>query len=117
MVRIPWRRYAQIVLAWLIALVGTGALADGDAVACAGPAPGFEPCQLKGRVKFVNAFPDYKIQFVNAFPDAKVKFVESFPDKAGRWKVVESFPDFTVQVVDAFPDFKIKVVDAFPGCK
>ena len=73
-------------------------------------------CQLHGKVKFVSAFPKYKIQIVTAFPDIKVKKVSAFPDKPGEWQVVDAFPDFTVQVVDAFPDFKVQYVDAFPGC-
>ena len=73
-------------------------------------------CKLHGKVKFVTAFPKYKIQIVSAFPDIKVKKVGAFPDKPGEWQVVDAFPDFTVQVVDAFPDFKVQYVDAFPGC-
>ena len=72
---------------------------------------------LKGKVKIVNAFPDFKVKVVNAFPDIQVKTVNAFPDKCGEWQFVTSFPDFTVQFVDAFPDFTIKFVDAFPGTK
>lgn len=70
---------------------------------------------LKGKVKVVNAFPDFKVQVVDAFPDIKVKTVSAFPDDCGEWQFVDAFPDFTIQFVDAFPDFKIKFVDAFPG--
>jgi hypothetical protein len=73
-------------------------------------------CKLHGKVKFVSAFPKYKIQIVSAFPDIKVKHVTAFPDKPGEWQTVDAFPDFTVQVVDAFPDFKVQYVEAFPGC-
>lgn len=73
-------------------------------------------CRLHGKVKFVTAFPDYKIQMVSAFPDVKVQMVSAFPNQPGQWQVVDAFPDFTVQVVSAFPDFKVQVVDAFPGC-
>lgn len=72
---------------------------------------------LKGKVKVVNAFPDFKVQVVDAFPDLKVKTVSAFPDDCGEWQFVDAFPDFTIQFVDAFPDFKIKFVDAFPGMK
>jgi len=74
------------------------------------------PCDLKGKVQFVDSFPDYKIQIVDSFPDIKVKKVTSFPDSAGEWQIVDSFPDFKVQVVDSFPDLKVQYVDSFPGC-
>ena len=72
---------------------------------------------LRGKVKVVNAFPDFKIKVVEAFPDIKVKRVSAFPDKCGEWQFVDAFPDFTVQFVDAFPDFKVQFVEAFPGVK
>jgi hypothetical protein len=74
------------------------------------------PCDLKGKVQFVDSFPDYKIQIVDSFPDIKVQKVTSFPDSAGKWQIVDSFPDFKVQVVDSFPDLKVQYVDSFPGC-
>lgn len=74
------------------------------------------PCTLKGKVQFVDSFPDYKIQIVSSFPDIKVQKVTSFPDDAGEWQIVDSFPDFKVQVVDSFPDLKVQYVDSFPGC-
>lgn len=70
---------------------------------------------LKGKVKIVNAFPDFKVKVVSAFEDLKVKSVSSFPDDCGEWQFVDSFPDFTIQFVESFPDFTIKFVDAFPG--
>jgi len=72
---------------------------------------------LKGKVKIVNSFPDFKVQVVNSFPDLKVKLVESFPDACGKWQIVESFPDFTIQFVESFPDFKIQFVESFPGVR
>ena len=77
----------------------------------------WEDIELKGRVQFVESFPDFKIQFVESFPDIKVKFVTSFPDDCGEWQVVETYPDFKVQVVESFPDIKIKLVSSFPGMK
>jgi len=74
------------------------------------------PCNLKGKVQFVDSFPDYKIQIVDSFPDIKVQKVSSFPDDPGEWQIVDSFPDFKVQVVDSFPDLKVQYVDSFPGC-
>jgi len=72
---------------------------------------------LKGKVKIVSAFPDFKVKIVNSFPDLKVKTVIAFPDKCGEWQFVESFPDFTVQFVDAFPDFTIQFMEDFSGTK
>jgi len=72
---------------------------------------------LKGRVKIVNSFPDFKVQVVNSFPDIEVKTVNSFPNRCGEWQFVENFPDFTIQFVESFPDVKIKFVESFPGIK
>ncbi len=72
---------------------------------------------LKGKVKVVSSFPDFKVKIVESFPDLKVKSVSSFPDRCGEWQFVESFPDFTVQFVESFPDFTIKFVESFPGVK
>jgi len=72
---------------------------------------------LKGKVKIVSSFPDFKVKIVNSFPNLKVKTVKAFPKKCGEWQLVESFPDFTVQFVDAFPDFTIQFVEDFPGTK
>ncbi len=75
----------------------------------------FKSWPLKGKVQFVDSFPDIKIQYVDAFPDIKVKMVDSFPDDCGEWQKVESFPDFKVQVVTSFPDLKVQLVNSFPG--
>ena len=71
--------------------------------------------ELKGKVQFVESFPDLKIQVVESFPDLKVKLVTAFPDDCGEWQVVESFPDFKVQIVESFADIKVQYVEAFPG--
>lgn len=72
---------------------------------------------LKGKVKVVESFADFKVQIVESFPDIDVKIVDSFPDNCGEWKFVDSFPDFTIQFVTSFPDIKIKYVTSFPGMK
>jgi len=72
---------------------------------------------LKGKVKIVNSFPDFKVKVVTSFPDIEVKTVNSFPDRCGKWQFVESFPDFTIQFVESFPDVKIRFVESFPGMK
>jgi len=111
----------SIVVFSFLGFYPTDCSMEGDAGGCltANPAQ-LDNCtwndiELKGKVQFVESFPDIKIQFVDAFPDLKVKFVDAFPDDCGEWQVVESFPDFKIQIVDAFPDIKIQVVDAFPG--
>ncbi|MFC3193742.1 hypothetical protein ACFODZ_05775 [Marinicella sediminis] len=71
--------------------------------------------ELKGKVQFVDSFPDLKIKYVSSFGDIDVQFVSSFPDDCGQWQEVTSFPDFTVQVVDSFPDIEVRKVSSFPG--
>ncbi len=71
--------------------------------------------ELKGKVQFVDSFPDLKIKYVSSFADIHVEFVSSFPDDCGQWQEVSSFPDFKVQVVDSFPDIEVKKVNSFPG--
>jgi hypothetical protein len=68
---------------------------------------------LYGKVKFVTAFPDFKIR-ETSFPDLKVKTVTAFADSCGKWQEVTAFEDFSVQVVTAFEDFQIQYSD-FPG--
>jgi hypothetical protein len=70
---------------------------------------------LRGKIKFVESFPDIKIKVVESFPDLKVKLVSSFPEDCGEWQIVESFPDIKVQVVESFPDITVKFVESFPG--
>ena len=72
---------------------------------------------LKGKVKIVNSFADFKVKVVDSFSDIEVKTVNSFPDHCGEWQFVESFPDFTIQFVESFPDVKVKFVGSFPGMK
>ncbi len=74
------------------------------------------PCQLYGKIQFVENFPDVTVKIVEHFPDLKVKIVENFPDKPGLWKIVQNFPDYKVKVVENFPDIKVKFVENFPGC-
>lgn len=69
---------------------------------------------LKGKVRVVTSFPDYKVRVVTSFPDLKVQKVTSFPNSDGKWQFVDAFEDFTIQFVDSFEDFTIQFVDAFP---
>jgi len=71
--------------------------------------------ELKGRVKIVNNFADFKVKIVNSFADLRVKKVKSFPNNCGEWQFVDSGEDFTIQFVESFPDFTIMYVDNFAG--
>lgn len=74
-------------------------------------------CELYGKIKVVDNFPDVKVKKVDNFADIKVKWVDNFADSPGKWEKVDNFPDYKVQFVDNFPDYKIEVVDNFPGCE
>lgn len=104
------RKLTMWVVALSLCLAGTRVLAGKIGKDCT-----YKGKKLQGKVKIVQAFPDFKVQVVDAFADLKVKKVKAFADKCGKWKIVDAFPDFKIQIVDAFPDFKIKYVDAFPG--
>lgn len=75
----------------------------------------FNGIPLRGKVRVVTAFPDFKVRVVSVFPDIKVEKVDAFPDKCGQWQFVDAFEDFTIQYVDAFEDFTIEYVTSFPG--
>jgi hypothetical protein len=77
----------------------------------------FHGIPLKGKVKVVTSFADFKVKVVENFQDISIKAVTNFPDYCGEWQFVENFPDFTIQYVDDFPDVKIKFVENFPGVK
>jgi len=77
----------------------------------------FQGIPLKGKVKIVTSFPDFKVKVVDNFEDIAVKLVSNFPDDCGEWQFVENFPDFKIQYVENFEDLKIKFVENFPGVK
>jgi hypothetical protein len=77
----------------------------------------FHGIPLKGKVKVVNSFADFKVKVVENFQDISIKVVNNFPDDCGKWQFVENFPDFTIQYVSDFPDVKIRFVENFPGVK
>ncbi len=72
---------------------------------------------IRGRIQYVDSFPDYKVKAVDSFEDLAVQIVTSFPDAPGKWQIVDSFPDYKIQMVDSFPDFTVKFVDSFPGVR
>jgi hypothetical protein len=77
----------------------------------------FHGIPLRGKVKVVTSFPDFKVKVVENFQDISIKVVSNFPDDCGDWQFVDDFPDFTIQYVENFPDVEIKFVDNFPGVK
>lgn len=77
----------------------------------------FHGIPLKGKVKVVTSFPDFKVKVVENFQDISIKVVNDFPDDCGEWQFVDNFPDFTIQYVENFEDVKIKFVENFPGVK
>ena len=62
--------------------------------------------ELKGRVKIVDNFANFKVKEVSSFPDLRVKRVTSFPNNCGEWQFVDVFPDFTIMYVDHFLGMK-----------
>lgn len=69
------------------------------------------PC-LKGRVRVVTAFPDYRVRVVDHFPDLRVFKVKAFPSNCGEWQFVNAHEDFTIQYVDSFEDLTISFEDS-----
>lgn len=63
---------------------------------------------IKGTVKIVNAFADYKIKKVDCGEDFKIRTVEHSPYNDYEWQYVECFENFTVQFVEAFEDYRVK---------
>lgn len=74
-----------------------------------------ELSKIKGKIKFVENFADYKVEITNLFPDMKVKLVEQLFNKEGEWQVVDSMPDIKIKIVENFGDFTIQFVENFPG--
>lgn len=70
---------------------------------------------IRGKIKFVENFPDCEVQIVENFEDLRVKIVQNFPDDEGEWQIVENFPDYEIKIVENFPDFTIRYVENFPG--
>jgi len=73
--------------------------------------------ELKGRVKIVSNFADFKVKVVKSFADLKVKKVKSFSNNCGEWQFVDYGEDFTIQFVNEFSDFTIMYVEQFAGTK
>lgn len=80
------------------------------------------PCQVKGKIKFVtsSADADLRVRIVtpatDALPDLRVQKVPWIADRAGLWKIVDHAPDFKVMLVTSGEDFTVQYVDYLPGC-
>ena len=70
---------------------------------------------LKGKVRIVNAFEDFKVRIVPAFEDIRVDTNGLGQRGCGDWVFVTANEDFTIRFVDSFEDFKIRYVAAFHG--
>jgi len=79
-------------------------------VSCWTPLTSECPCNIWGKVKFVDVFPDITIRYVDVFPDLEIEMVEHEPDGPGQWQEVDAFEEITIQVVDAFPDLEVMLV-------
>lgn len=74
------------------------------------------PCEVFGKIKFVDHFADYKVKIVEHHEDLRVEYVEHFADEPGKWEVVEHHEDYKIEVVEHHEDFSVKMVEHFPGC-
>lgn len=79
-------------------------------IGCVYPVIGACPCNVWGRVKFVDAFEDISVKFVESFPDLEVTMVTGTPQGPGEWEEVEAFETIKIKVVDSFPDLEVQLV-------
>lgn len=71
--------------------------------------------KIKGKIKFVEIFEDYKVEITEMMPDLKVKIVDNVLDREGEWQIVDTMPDIKIKIVENFGDFSIQFVENFPG--
>ena len=71
--------------------------------------------KLYGRIKFVDAAPDYRVRIVKAAPDLRVRIVDAAPNQIGEWQIVDAAEDYRVQLVKAAEDLCVMLVDYAPG--
>jgi len=111
-------------MVWLaIALVAGPARAQPPDINVEGGVGGdHRPCEfqghtLKGRVRVVDAFPDFsvKIEDDERKAELRVRKVESPAELCGEWQFVDGMADFTVRFVEYGEDFKIAWVKTKPG--
>ena len=77
----------------------------------------FQGHRLMGRVRVVDAFPDFRVKLVDDKKKAEllVRRVDSEPEMCGEWQMVDGMPDFTIAFVESGEDFKIAYVNEHPG--
>lgn len=82
----------------------------------------YRPCEfqghrLMGRVRVVDAFPDFRVKVEEDKRKAElfVRRTDSEAEICGDWQFVDGMPDFTISFVDYGEDFKIAWVDKNPG--
>lgn len=80
------------------------------------------PCEfqghtLKGRVRIVDSFPDFKVKIEEDEDEAElhVRRVSSTAEMCGEWQFVDGMADFTVRFVEYGEDFTIAWVKTKPG--
>lgn len=106
----------------LIALAGSAAAEVPDVNVEGGVGGDHRPCDfrghtLKGRVRVVDAFPDFSVKLEDDEKKAelRVRRVEGPPELCGEWQFVDGMADFTIRFVDYGEDFKIAWVKDKPG--
>lgn len=106
----------------IILVAGSAAAQPPDINVDGGVGGDHRPCEfmghaLKGRVRVVDAFPDFsvKIEDDEKKAELRVRRVESPAELCGEWQFVDGMADFTVRFVEYGEDFKIAWVKTKPG--
>lgn len=106
----------------LIALAGPAAAEVPDVNVEGGVGGDHRPCDfrghtLMGRVRVVDAFPDFSVKLEDDEKEAelRVRRVEGPAELCGEWQFVDGMADFTIRFVEYGEDFKIAWVKDKPG--
>jgi hypothetical protein len=77
----------------------------------------FQGHRLLGRVRVVDAFPDFNVKVEDDERKAElhVRRVEQPAELCGEWQFVDGMADFTIRFVETGEDFKIAWVKTKPG--
>jgi hypothetical protein len=77
----------------------------------------FQGHRLMGRVRVVDAFPDFnvKVEDDERKGELHVRRVEQPAELCGEWQFVDGMADFTIRFVDSGEDFTITWVKEKPG--
>jgi hypothetical protein len=111
-------KHARFILVAVLAVP----VPDASAVSPGGAGGDHRPCdfqghRLMGRVRVVNAFPDFQVKLEKDPHKAElhVQRVEHPAEICGEWQFVDGMADFTIRFVETGEDFKIAFVDKNPG--